>query len=85
MRFLCYQQAVLRPDERNLPDEEETQSWKRTKMRFVDRLRERKVSCVSSCLCPLVPAGFDYSKVSAKQLCCAEVNVDEGRSGLVSK
>lgn len=68
MRFLYYQQAVLRPDERNLPDEEEMQGWNREQTRFVDRVRERKVSCVSSCLCPLIPAGFDYSKVSAKQL-----------------
>ena len=34
------------------------------KKRVADRLRERKVSYVSWCLCPLVSAGLDYPEFS---------------------
>lgn len=35
---------------------------------LVDRVRERGVSYVSLCLCPLIPAGLDYPEFSTEQL-----------------
>lgn len=67
--FLRYQPALLGagPDERNLPDEVERQGGREGES-LVDRVRERRVSYVSPCLCPLVPAGLDYPEFSTEQL-----------------
>lgn len=54
------------PDKTNLPDQEvEGEGIERESL--VDMVRERWVSYVSLCLCPLVPAGFHYPAFSTEQ------------------
>lgn len=53
---------------------------------LVDRVRERGVSYVSLCLCPLIPAGLDYPEFSTEQLRRGTwpSDLSEGRGGEVS-